>query len=395
VRGRRTCIVLGAGASHAYEEGPDRLPLQRGFFEYLRYYCLTPPLRGLIGAAPCRNFNSFAIRFFGGSAGDPWCELSNNTTGPNNTLGLEEAYRRILESDISEADKRVTVESLNWILYTTIAAIVIERSNSEKICRYHRRLAELLEPGDVVISFNYDCLIDDAMMYWCPFWYPRTGYGVPIEAIWGWVPVNKREQQESGVFLLHPHGSILFRTDWSMASNQGGIPTILLLGLEAGFQKLSAPTAILVRQPDGEYDLRAGISVPAPVSWDNPRARAATTNSHETQSAGSQGGQPERLALGPLIVYPTPTKEQAYLQRIGEKVREVVVGVEYFCFVGYSLPPADQHVPRMFSIDTMAEVVVVNAARNEAWLQRNYKEAFPGVAFEFVAERFQEWILSV
>ncbi len=140
--------------------------------------------------------------------------------------------------------------------------------------------------------------------------------------------------------------------------------------------------------------------MPALVSWDNPGPAAddnGATTSREDPPARGQDGQPERLTLEALIVYPTPTKEQAYLEKISEVARKVLVGADYFCFVGYSLPPADRHVPKMFPIDTLkrAKVVVVNTAGNKDWLQRNYIEAFPGVALEFAVEQFQEWILSV
>ncbi len=283
MRGQRTCVVLGAGASYAYDNGDDRLPLQRGFFEHIRYYC-HPPIRDLMTPATSRNFNSFAVRFLGGSAEDPWAEVSNNKAGPNNNLGLEEAYRRVFESEISESDKALVVESLSTILYTTIAAIVIERSNPARICRYHRRLAELLEPGDVVVSFNYDCLIDDALMHLSPHWFPSTGYGVPIEAIWGYVPDEKQAPRESKITLLHPHGSILFRTDWSPMDEGRGPPAILLLGVNVGLQVLSTPTSSLVRQPEGDYVLRPAIRVPAPVSWErgtDPAGRVSPRTKRE------------------------------------------------------------------------------------------------------------------
>ena len=87
-------------------------------------------------------------------------------------------------------------------------------------CAYHRRLANWLAPGDVVISFNYDLLIDRALRE-TGRWLPEDGYRLSFHKIGS----RKGKDMEwrdpsdsrSDVSLLKLHGSLNWlypRTPW-------------------------------------------------------------------------------------------------------------------------------------------------------------------------------------
>jgi hypothetical protein len=67
-------------------------------------------------------------------------------------------------------------------------AVVLEDSLTEQAtramrsCNFHEKLvAELMQAGDEIISFNYDCLIDDALrQHGSDKWNPRYGYGFDL-----------------------------------------------------------------------------------------------------------------------------------------------------------------------------------------------------------------------
>ncbi|MBI3455727.1 MAG: hypothetical protein HY002_08060 [Candidatus Rokubacteria bacterium] len=103
------------------------------------------------------------------------------------------------------------------------------------------------------------------------------------------------------------------------------------------------------------------------------------------------------MCLEPLVVYPTPSKEQTYLREVAKIGKRTLAYAKCFYFVGYSLPPVDKHVPDMFPLESLraGKVVVVNASRGEDRLRENYARAFPDVAIDYSCERFEEWVLAM
>lgn len=83
-------------------------------------------------------------------------------------------------------------------------------------CRYHRRIAERLEPGDHVISFNYDCVMDDALRRdGTGRWSAHTGYDFPSrytvepKGARFWTPAGTgRLDLQDSIRLLKLHGSV-------------------------------------------------------------------------------------------------------------------------------------------------------------------------------------------
>jgi hypothetical protein len=83
-------------------------------------------------------------------------------------------------------------------------------------CRYHRAIASRLKPGDHVISFNYDCVIDHALRReGAGRWSAHSGYDFPkrytVEpsgARFSTPPKTSRLPLTGTVRLLKLHGSV-------------------------------------------------------------------------------------------------------------------------------------------------------------------------------------------
>jgi len=61
-----------------------------------------------------------------------------------------------------------------------LAALLDESIGRDPICAYHQRLVEQLGKDDAILSFNYDWLIDHALMkFGKGKWNPKKGYIVP------------------------------------------------------------------------------------------------------------------------------------------------------------------------------------------------------------------------
>ena len=91
-------------------------------------------------------------------------------------------------------------------------------------CDYHDRLAEHLHAGDAVITFNYDCLIDDALRRKAGRgWNPRQSYGFDIaeDAVFQWDPgKHKGRPANTPISLLKLHGSLNWDRSAGDAINQ-------------------------------------------------------------------------------------------------------------------------------------------------------------------------------
>lgn len=91
---------------------------------------------------------------------------------------------------------------------------LLREACSAQKCDYHRVLVEALRAGDSIISFNYDCLIDQTLAdhgRTYGRWDPGVSYGYPVtggEQFWGGRPTSRIERP---IRLLKPHGSLNWR----------------------------------------------------------------------------------------------------------------------------------------------------------------------------------------
>jgi hypothetical protein len=106
--------------------------------------------------------------------------------------------------------------------FKQVLAAVFEESLEGNECRYHEALVKVLQPEDVIISFNYDCLIDVALQkHGGKRWEPRTGYGISVKTgSEAWTPTKKGKGPgySNPVKLLKMHGSLHWK--WT---DKGGL----------------------------------------------------------------------------------------------------------------------------------------------------------------------------
>jgi hypothetical protein len=135
---------------------------------------------------------------------DFWLELQKRG------LHLESLYST-LDQELQGPD-RILLEDFAAIVRTAVVSPVGDRGQ-ESVCGFHRALVESLEPGDIIINFNWDPVVADALLYHSNFWFPATGFGLaPIR------PLLPRCQKafpiDSLVTLFQIHGStVLFEME--------------------------------------------------------------------------------------------------------------------------------------------------------------------------------------
>jgi len=210
-------IVLGAGASRASAAAnelvfPCQPPLNADFFTQLQRI-VDPKHKKVI-----EKCLSDVVAIF----------------GSNFKLTLEDYFTQLefftKAVDLTSRNPDLDKEYFHQKRENLMAALAtaLEASTGQLLrddgCVLHKALVNTLEPGDTVISFNYDCLIDYALkVHGDNKWNPRWGYAFPLNryTLAGedhWSPASPASRKEESVVLLKLHGSL----NWQLPTTDGG-----------------------------------------------------------------------------------------------------------------------------------------------------------------------------
>jgi hypothetical protein len=211
-------VVLGAGATRAcsFVKPHERScipPLDADFFTQLQR---VPAGKHQIQiTAVMRD----VVQLFGGNFAvslETVFATLEHTIRMLKTTGSERAYKR--------SDLEAMRDRLLGAIAIAMEASIAHRSDGKpsrfpRDCKSHSRLVrDILEPGDHIISFNYDCVIDHALRTSGDGkWSARYGYGFDLgprgrnldgDAAWN----PKEEAARDGTIHLHKlHGSLHFQ----------------------------------------------------------------------------------------------------------------------------------------------------------------------------------------
>jgi SIR2-like domain len=194
---RRTLIVLGAGATRGAS------------FNQSEYHLYPPPLDAdffrLLSRSPARkSLPARALLDYVQSNQSPTLDVSMEAVFVE-LQGSAEFYEQF---NIGRGRIVRQPQSIIESFYKVLPSIM--RFALPEQCEYHANLASMLEPGDAVISFNYDCLIDEALKSQAGRrWDPRTGYGFAVvSGAEDWRNWGKGRAAAKPIRLLKLHGSL-------------------------------------------------------------------------------------------------------------------------------------------------------------------------------------------
>lgn len=145
--------------------------------------------------------------------------------GPNFDLTLEDYFSQLeflleatnlvptRQAAITRSQLRGNRDRLMKALAAVLEASTDEPIRKHKGCTHHRRLVECLEPRDTVLSFNYDCVFDDALRRTGDGkWSAKYGYAFPkpsrIVGHPNWDPDRPVTSAGDTIYLLKLHGSL-------------------------------------------------------------------------------------------------------------------------------------------------------------------------------------------
>lgn len=220
-------FVLGAGATRGASfvnstKDPCLPPLDRDFFTQLQR------VRQAKHKSLIRDVMRDAVELFGPNF---------DVTMENMFTTLEHTIRMLKTTgetrDFNRADLERKRDRLEQAIAVVLEDSLAEKDNNGKLtqefrhCEHHDKLVkDLIQGGDQIITFNYDCMIDDSLRR-CGErkWNPRYGYGFNLGArgknLRGdqhWEPGTPASQFNT-VHLYKLHGSLHFQLSGSAASS--------------------------------------------------------------------------------------------------------------------------------------------------------------------------------
>jgi hypothetical protein len=135
---------------------------------------------------------------------------------------LEQTARMIETTGENRDFRRSDLDAKKERLMQAIAATLEEslcagRQRVGTECDYHRKLVAMMKPGDAIVTFNYDCLIDETLrQHGTGKWNPRYGYGLNLGKGRGnlvgyeeWTP-SISVTKDRTISLYKLHGSLHF-----------------------------------------------------------------------------------------------------------------------------------------------------------------------------------------
>ena len=316
-RGR--VYILGAGASYISPVPEAKLPLQKGFFSCIAASNFVPQ-KMVLESFMQQPFKQWLMNK---GYGEPY--NSNSRLTNDLDINLEEFYSEIEgDAEIIRDEKIEILKILDRIIFESIVfPITALRNHPDKSCPNHRSFVKLIKPGDTVINFNYDCLADDALFHFSPYWHPVTGHGFIFDDLFGGALPEKAKIFQSRVLLLKPHGSVTFR----YKITEDAKTLIRLVGLTKGIQPLPMTMA------DG---------------WE------------------------------PLIVAPSTSKlgHSEYMKNILSLSKRKIQRAKNVVVIGYSFPANDIHIRKILK-GFEGDLTIVNPA----WDSSDYKARLKNIGF--------------
>ena len=203
----KRAFILGAGASHTYDRSKFavRPPLASGFFDAYFELPISEDFNVKVGSLVNYVRDNYGIQphefytleedveqFFGRLDGE-----------------LEKLKRKASKSKkrLSEADIGALFQATRarFELLLLFSRVLIDTTDGQP-CPFQTMFVSNLQPGDSVISFNWDTLLDRAL-HRSGRWHPDDGYGLSFEALmeneWRLPAKTKSE-----ISLFKLHGSI-------------------------------------------------------------------------------------------------------------------------------------------------------------------------------------------
>ena len=346
-------ILLGAGASKSYDQSPtgQRMPIARDFFDTFNQLELSTNPWVLIG-----SIIVYLEDDLGMGRGSAFDYLRSGIDIEDLHSQIEVARDEQLKSEGLVA-AMTPYKAFNELLFL-FAAVINDIQNGPP-SQAHMNLVGDLGTDDVLITFNWDTLLDRALAEQTA-WRPDWGYGVTPKAMFadGWrPPVAAREDGNIGNLLLKLHGSTNWLTAYSVTDGKGTIVSGQDLEPDAFgvFERATEPYACFKGRYMPGYQPWAygyyppNLDFPGRASPDGYTIVGITPNFPWTKL----GNAPDAgLPSMPLIIPPVKNKSYEFFGdlfgTLWLQAEDALAAAEEIVIIGYSFPKTDVQSDKLF-----------------------------------------------
>lgn len=346
-------ILLGAGASKSYDQSPtgQRMPIARDFFDTFDKLDLSTNLWVLIG-----SIIVFLEDDLGMGRGSAFGYLRSGIDIEDLHSQIEAARDAQLKSDGLVA-AMTPYKAFNELLFL-FAAVINDIQNGPP-SQAHMKLVDGLKSDDVLITFNWDTLLDRALAERTT-WRPDWGYGITPKAMFndGWhPPVTTDQDSKTGNLLLKLHGSTNWLTAYSVTDGHGAIVSGQDLDPSAFgiFEQASEPYACFKGRYMPGYQPWAygyyppNLDFPGRAQPDGHTIVRLTPNFPWTKPGNAlDAGLPSM----PLIIPPVKNKSYDFFgdlfKTLWSRAEDALAAADEIVIIGYSFPKTDIQSDKLF-----------------------------------------------
>jgi len=341
--------LLGAGASKAYDQSPtgQRMPLARDFFETFDQLDISANpwvlIEGLIGYIEEIHGRGSAFSYL------------------RSGIDIEDLHSEIEQArDAALAAEDVERWYFPYRAYNELVFLfsaVLNEIQNGPVSRPHVRLVQQLDPEDVVITFNWDTLLDRALFEETS-WRPDWGYGVSPHKLFndGWREPVERADPASNL-LIKLHGSTNWLTGYTVTDGHGKIvhSQDLAPGAYAAYGRSTEPYACFAGRYMGPYEPYSYGYYPP--NLDIPGREAPdgyTIVAYRPKVPWRAEGQAPDAGLPsmPLIIPPVKNKSYTFFGdlfgSLWQQAEDALAVADEIAIIGYSFPKTDVQSDELF-----------------------------------------------
>jgi len=348
----KRAIILGAGASKSYNKSKTgvKMPVALDFFETFRKLEISENPWVLIGHLI--NYISDrdkvdALQFLNFSED---IELLHSEI-------QKKLYKALHRGNIfRHPDGIQQLKAYNELIFLFVSVINEIQNGDESLT--HKNLAKQLSTRDSIITFNWDTLMDRALMKETD-WNSGNGYFVQPSAVFrdDWIYNDDQSIERNFPKLLKLHGSSNWITSHIIPSKEGKFELSQETNVEDFyvFERATKPYATCAgRYMSGYEEFSYGyyppnlplIGKPAPEGYTIVKSRIKNPLMPEGKS------NDKGLYSMPLIIPPVKNKEYdlfgTLFTRVWAEAQREIENAEEIYIIGYSFPVTDIRTDQLF-----------------------------------------------
>lgn len=342
-------FLLGAGASKSYDQSPtgQRMPIARDFFDTFDKLDLSANPWVLIGSLAAYIEDDLG-------AGSAYTYLRSGVDIEDLHSRIEADRDRILKAAGLVA-AMIPYKAFNELVFL-FAAVINDIQNGPP-SKPHMLLVDHLQPEDVILTFNWDTLLDRALAERTA-WHTDWGYGVTPRAMFrdGWTPPQRRGEAEANL-LIKLHGSTNWLTAYSVTDGTGHIVSGQDLdpGAFSVFEYAGKPYACFKGRYMGGYQPYSygyyppnldAPGRPAPEGW--VTVKMSPNFPWNPKGTASDAG----LVSMPLIIPPVKNKSYEFFgtlfKSLWSQAEDALAAADEIIIIGYSFPVTDVQSDQLF-----------------------------------------------